>query len=1085
MKYFIISLFFIATFISAQWSTDPAAPQSLGSGVQAQVAATSDGGVYVAWLSNGNYHVYLQRMNSLGEPQLGDNGMVVSDNANASWIAVYHLNLAVDSEDNAIITTVDQRTGVWEVYAWKIAPDGSMLWGDDGVALTTASTSNMSPRLTVLPDNSVVVTCTHNDNTVFFQRISATGALLWGTGILIADNNANLLSPQPIVSGNGDVLIQWVRQTGPVWAADSELYLQKYDYDGNPQWSNPIVAAGPVVFPMGNWSQQSVADADSGSFSAWTEMSGNAQSAVVQHISGDGALSWTGGVDLSANSSNFRMSPQLTVADDTQELMAVWREANGSQSQRGVYAQCLDSSGNRLWGANGTAVVGLNSNYDYLDLSVAGFGDDLIAAYIEQSVTMNGDIYAARLDADGNYVWTGGAATVTNSGSPKSDMMTGKGPNCLFIAWTENGSVYAHCLLEDGTLGAPDAGGVLLVPSAEYPTIQVAIDSASDGDMVLVADGIYTGTGNKELTWNGNEKHITVMSANGPDSCIIDLEGSGRAFTFISGLGDDAIWITPEDVIAGFTIRNGSSSSYGGAIYCYYGYQNDVSPTISNCVFKNNTADYGGAITIDGGSSTITNCVFDSNSADYGGAVYIGSAGGDSGPLFQNCTFLDNSADLHWNGQGGAFYLSNISTSANCRIWNNNFNGNSAPNGGAIYFSTSSPDVTENLFTNNSASTNGSVLYIFNYYGPTISNCTIANNTGPEAVYCYGFNGTVEPVFVNTIVRDDSSAFAFDDTSQANPTISYCNLEGGFPITGTDGGGNIDADPLFCNPDSGDYTLASNSPCIGSGENGANMGAFGVGCDAIFTPPELVINEFLASNEACCIDSSGDYDDYIEIYNYGDEAVDIGGLFITDEIGNYDDYYQIPAGNDSTIIEPGDFLLLWADKESEQGVLHVEIKLSSDGEKIGLFMPDSTTVVDTLTFGEQSDDISYGRYPDGSDTWQLMNPTPGAANTQELSLDEALLIPEVFVLRQNYPNPFNPITTLRYDLPEQANVNIIIYDMLGRQVKSLINQTQDAGFKSVLWNATNDNDKPVSAGVYLYQIQAGEFVQTRKMVLLK
>jgi hypothetical protein len=166
-------------------------------------------------------------------------------------------------------------------------------------------------------------------------------------------------------------------------------------------------------------------------------------------------------------------------------------------------------------------------------------------------------------------------------------------------------------------------------------------------------------------------------------------------------------------------------------------------------------------------------------------------------------------------------------------------------------------------------------------------------------------------------------------------------------------------------------------------------------------------------------------------------------------------------------------------------VLHVEIKLKSNGEQIGLFMPDSTTVVDTLTFGEQSDDISYGRYPDGSDTWQLMNPTPGAANTQELSLDEALFIPEVFVLRQNYPNPFNPVTTIQYDLPENSYVNVIIYDMLGRQVKTLLNQTQDAGFKSVIWNATNNYGKPVSAGVYLYQIQAGEFVKTKKMVLLK
>ena len=90
-----------------------------------------------------------------------------------------------------------------------------------------------------------------------------------------------------------------------------------------------------------------------------------------------------------------------------------------------------------------------------------------------------------------------------------------------------------------------------------------------------------------------------------------------------------------------------------------------------------------------------------------------------------------------------------------------------------------------------------------------------------------------------------------------------------------------------------------------------------------------------------------------------------------------------------------------------------------------------------------------------------------------------------YKLMQNYPNPFNPITTLRYDLPEQSHVNIIIYDMLGRQVRTLVNQTQEAGFKSVLWNATNDYGKPVSAGVYLYQIHARDFVQTRKMVLLK
>ena len=140
MKYITSPLFFI-TIIFAQWSTNPASPQSLGSGVQVQLAATSDGGVYVAWLSDGNnYHVLFQRLNSMGEPQWADNGMVVSNNANAFWIAVYHLNLAVDSEDNAIITTMDQRAGgAWEVYAYKIASDGTMLWGNDGVSLTSSS----------------------------------------------------------------------------------------------------------------------------------------------------------------------------------------------------------------------------------------------------------------------------------------------------------------------------------------------------------------------------------------------------------------------------------------------------------------------------------------------------------------------------------------------------------------------------------------------------------------------------------------------------------------------------------------------------------------------------------------------------------------------------------------------------------------------------------------------------------------------------------------------------------------------------------------------------------------------------------
>jgi hypothetical protein len=94
-------------------------------------------------------------------------------------------------------------------------------------------------------------------------------------------------------------------------------------------------------------------------------------------------------------------------------------------------------------------------------------------------------------------------------------------------------------------------------------------------------------------------------------------------------------------------------------------------------------------------------------------------------------------------------------------------------------------------------------------------------------------------------------------------------------------------------------------------------------------------------------------------------------------------------------------------------------------------------------------------------------------------------VPEEFALHQNYPNPFNPVTTINYDLPQQTHVNLMIYDILGREVVKLVSQEIPAGYQSVIWNTRNSFGTPVSAGIYFYQIQTKGFVKTRKMVLLK
>jgi hypothetical protein len=105
--------------------------------------------------------------------------------------------------------------------------------------------------------------------------------------------------------------------------------------------------------------------------------------------------------------------------------------------------------------------------------------------------------------------------------------------------------------------------------------------------------------------------------------------------------------------------------------------------------------------------------------------------------------------------------------------------------------------------------------------------------------------------------------------------------------------------------------------------------------------------------------------------------------------------------------------------------------------------------------------------------------------SQLSTADEYFGIPDQFRIYQNYPNPFNPFTTIRYNLPEAAHVQIVIYDLLGHEVKSLLNEYIHPGYQSIIWDATNNKGESVSGGVYIYSILSAKFNASRKMVLLK
>ena len=106
-------------------------------------------------------------------------------------------------------------------------------------------------------------------------------------------------------------------------------------------------------------------------------------------------------------------------------------------------------------------------------------------------------------------------------------------------------------------------------------------------------------------------------------------------------------------------------------------------------------------------------------------------------------------------------------------------------------------------------------------------------------------------------------------------------------------------------------------------------------------------------------------------------------------------------------------------------------------------------------------------------------------DTVDILKPSGLRLPSELRICRVYPNPFNPVSTIRYDLPQRAEVALTVYDILGREVRTLVAGMQEAGYKSAVWDGTDDRGQPVSSGVYLYRIQAGGFTQTRKMALLR
>jgi len=193
---------------------------------------------------------------------------------------------------------------------------------------------------------------------------------------------------------------------------------------------------------------------------------------------------------------------------------------------------------------------------------------------------------------------------------------------------------------------------------------------------------------------------------------------------------------------------------------------------------------------------------------------------------------------------------------------------------------------------------------------------------------------------------------------------------------------------------------------VGSVHAGCPSGDLNGDCRIDFLDVQIFAgHEFMASNDNTIRDPQGHYDDWIEIYNSGVDPVNIGGMFLTDNL-SVPTKWRIPGNNPAlTTIPAGGYLLIWADEDSTDYGLHANFKLNADGEEIGLFDSDGATLIDSIIFPEQTTDISYGRDPETNGERRFFAiSTPGAENDGAY-LDQ-VDTPEFSYKRGFYDAPF-------------------------------------------------------------------------------
>ncbi len=438
-----------------QWSTDSTMHQVVADGageqVQPKIVPTPDGGAYVSWFTSvSGYDVRLQRLDASGNEMWAHNGVLVADRGYSS---TQDYGLDVDSVGNALIVFRDDRFVGDRITAQRVSPDGSMMWGANGVQFANGSDFVAAPVVAGTSDGGCVVGWINNNDS-HFVGLDATGAVSWTT--VLTDPGGEVINVSDIRGADGgSVIVSWVQRDTPFFA-DKHLYAQKLNSDGTEAWASRVAVFDNGSLQFGNFPDFR-GDGSGGAVFSWYDTANSLQ-VYAQHLSSSGVEQFAhNGVEVSTVAAE-RVSPRAIFDPGTDSVLVAWIELNNNQADQGVYAQRIDASGARQWSDGGIEVSAVDANSSG-SIQTEVLDGALAVMWIENAGGFGLDrVLAHALAMDSSDVWTGGTVEVASDLGLRSRLTTALSSDGFVISGWQLGDtgvsdVQTHNLNSDGSLG--------------------------------------------------------------------------------------------------------------------------------------------------------------------------------------------------------------------------------------------------------------------------------------------------------------------------------------------------------------------------------------------------------------------------------------------------------------------------------------------------------------------------------------------------------------------------------------------------------------------------------------------------------